>query len=351
VPIDACAPAAYRRLLDCSASRDPVHGVAGVILAVGRGRRLAPFTDRLPKPLLPVLRLPIMLWAMAQLRQAGVSRVCANVSHLAEQFEPVRALCARAGPALDLVTEPRPTGPLGGLLSCRDALPRVADCVVVNGDALSDIDLAALVGTHRREAAELTIAVTAVPDASRFGVLDVDGDDRIVGMREKPADVRATELVHTGVYVIGHDLLARLDRPAGPGEHNVDVLVRDLIAAGRPPVAYRHGGFWSDLGTPADLLVGNLRYLADPWLARLDGDGRPTATGRSRGGTVPPPDVRVDGDVLLGADVVVDAGARLDTCVVGSDCRVGAGASVHRSVLLAGARVGAGEQVVDTVVG
>ena len=46
--IDACAPLAYRRLLDCSASRDPVPGVAGVILAVGRGRRLAPFTDRVP---------------------------------------------------------------------------------------------------------------------------------------------------------------------------------------------------------------------------------------------------------------------------------------------------------------
>jgi NDP-sugar pyrophosphorylase family protein len=338
VPIDASAPGAYRRLLAWSAPRDPAPGLAGVILAAGRGRRMAPFTDREPKPLLPVLRLPIMLWAMAQLHRAGVSQVRANVSHLAGQFEPLAALCAETGPALRLVVEPRPTGPLGGLVSCRAALPVAADYVVMNGDALNDIDLTALVARHRRCGAELTIAVTAVPDASRFGVLDLDGADRIVGMREKPAIVRPTEFVHTGVYVISHGLLAGLDLPTRPGEVNVDVLVRDLVAAGRPPAAYRHAGFWSDLGTPEALLDGNLRYLAGPWPARL-------------AGPAPPPGARVAGAVLLGPDVDLDAGALLDTCVVGSGCRVGAGATVRRSVLLPGAGVGPGERVVGTVVG
>src|SRR5262245_50420937 len=94
--------------------RAPLPGVSAVILSGGRGQRLSPLTDTTPKPLLPILNLPLLLWKTARLKRAGVQEVYANVHYLPEAFHEAVGICEMYGPRLRLVPEARLTGPLGG---------------------------------------------------------------------------------------------------------------------------------------------------------------------------------------------------------------------------------------------
>lgn len=347
--IDASTPAAYWRLLAADASPEPLADVAGIILAAGRGRRLGPLTDVLPKPLLPVLRLPMMLWGMNQMHRAGIASVRANICHLPEAFERIRDICGVAGPSLRLVVEECLTGPLGGVLSCRADLPRSRDYVIMSGDALTDIDLRALVVRHRAANADLTVAVQNVADASRFGVVTLDSGGRVLSMREKPEKVNGTEDVNVGVYVMSHDLLTSLTRPAAAELDFVD-LIGSLIARGRPPIAYRHSGYWSDLGTREALRQGNLTYLST-WPAGIARRLRTTRGGEVWGerATPLPADIRVRGRVLLGPDVTLGSRVTLEDCVIGSGCELEDGVTIRRSVALSYVRTMHDQRVEDQV--
>lgn len=348
---DPSAVAAYHRLLSAEPA-ESLDAVAGVILAAGRGRRLAPLTDAIPKPLLPVLNLPLLLWAMAQMHQAGIDSVCANLWYRPEAFAEFRDICLQRGPRLIHVKEPRPTGPLGGALSCRDALANAADYVILSGDALSDIDLRQLVVAHRRQGAELTMTVQQVPDASRFGVLTLDTDGYVHAMREKPHDACPLEYVSCGVYVISHRLLARLTLPSAEPYDFVH-LVTTLLAAEQPVATYRHGGSWSDVGTPQALRDANRSYLSSDRLQQVATCRVTTSTGEIWGNLSvdSTPDLRVSGRVLLGSEVRVGTEVALRDTVVGTGSEIGSRATVVGSVLLPDTVVGAGERIVNRILG
>ncbi len=291
--------------------------VPAIILAAGAGRRLGPISIHIAKPLVPVLNVPMLYWTSARLQAAGVSSIVANVHHLADQLGLAARRLRDGGIDLELVAEPRPSGPAGGVAACRPLLPTGSEVLVVSCDAWSDLDYAALVMDHRTHGADLTIAAARVQDPSRFGVLDVNSSGQVTGLREKPADAPSGSVVSCGVYVFSARAVRALNPPED-SEYDFKDVVPMLLATEHTVRAHLFDGMWIDLGTPVSLLAANLCALGD----------------------VP---------VLLAEGARIGEGAVLERVVIGPGAVVGPGAKVRNCVLLPGAVVPEGESVIGEV--
>src|ERR1700733_3192978 len=132
--------------------------VPAVLLAAGMGSRLRPVTGNLPKPLVPILNVPLLFWLVQTLRDAGAMCLVANTYNFHEQMSAAaERLCERDRVSLTLVREDRLSGPAGGLAACRSVLPGTDCYLVISADAWADFDVAELVDSHRRSGADLTI--------------------------------------------------------------------------------------------------------------------------------------------------------------------------------------------------
>lgn len=318
-------------------------GVPTVVLAAGAGTRLRPVTDRLAKPLVPVLDVPLLYWTVAAVGGAASPGLIANVNAHAGQLRAAADhLRQRHGVTLRLVAEESLTGPAGGLVACRDELPD-ADChLVVSGDAWTDVDFAAVVAGHRAACADLTIVATTVPDPWRFGVLELAGDE-VTGMVEKPSGARTGAVVSCGMYVIGARALRRLDR-GDEAAYDFRHVVPALLADGLRVRAHLTDRYWTDVGTVEALRSANLHALrhAPDFVARQD--ERDAGLWRTGPSTLDPTSKVLD-TAFVGAGAHVGPGVVLERAVVGAGCVVGPGAHIRDSVLLPGAVVPAGRHL------
>lgn len=217
-----------------------------VILAGGRGTRLAPYTTVIPKPLLPVGDLPILEIVLRQLVHAGVTHVTLTLGYMADYFRAFltqhRSLSRLV--KIDFVEEERPTGTAGSLAF----VPGLDQTfLVMNGDILTTLDYRALIDFHAAEGAWLTIAAHRKPVKIDLGVLETAGDGRVTNYIEKP---KYDYTVSMGIYVYQPEVLkyitagAYLDFPD---------LVLKLVRDGKKVMTFKNEATWLDLGRPEDL--------------------------------------------------------------------------------------------------
>jgi NDP-sugar pyrophosphorylase family protein len=217
-----------------------------VILAGGRGTRLAPYTSVIPKPLLPVGERPILEIVLQQLAHAGFTRVTLSLGYMSQYFKIFLAQHAwlRRLVDIDYVEETAPSGTAGSLAS----VPGLEGTfLVMNGDILTNLDYGELVRHHRRQGAWLTIGAHRKPVKIDLGILELDAEHRVTGYIEKPT---LTHAVSMGIYVYDAAVLEYIR----PGRYlDFPDLVLELVAAGRKVIAYPNDACWLDLGRPEDL--------------------------------------------------------------------------------------------------
>jgi len=213
-----------------------------VILAGGKGTRLAPYTVAFPKPLMPVGDLPILEIVVRQLRHYGFRRITMAVGHLAELIQTFFGDGSKFGLTIDYSREERPLGTAGPL----HLIPDLDETfLVMNGDLLTNLDYGELVRWHGEQKNDATIGVYEKKVSIDLGVLDRDGDNRIVDYKEKPT---LTYEVSMGVYVFSKSVLQYVPH----GYFDFPDLVLELIRRGRPIRGYRFEGLWLDIGRAED---------------------------------------------------------------------------------------------------
>jgi NDP-sugar pyrophosphorylase family protein len=218
-----------------------------VVLAGGRGSRLAPYTTVLPKPLMPVGERPILEILLRQLAAAGLDDVTLAVGHLAHLVRAVVGDGSAHGVAIRYHEEQRALGTAGPLASIPDL---DGTFLLVNGDVLTTLDFRALIRAHQDAGNELTIATHRRVVRADYGVLHTDGTlgatRRVTGYDEKP------ELAYTvsmGVYVLEPAAVRRLQ----PGDRrDFPELVHALLASGAAVGSYLFDGYWLDIGREDD---------------------------------------------------------------------------------------------------
>src|SRR5437588_6570743 len=156
-----------------------------VVMAGGEGSRLRPMTANLPKPLLPVCNRPVMEHVLRLLRRHGITETVVTLQFLASLVRNYFGDGEELGVDLQYATETRPLGTAGSVKNAQAAL---ADDTffVVSGDALTDVDLTALLDFHRRSGALVTVGLKSVPDPLEYGIVICDADGRVNRFLEKP---------------------------------------------------------------------------------------------------------------------------------------------------------------------
>lgn len=222
-----------------------------MVLAGGRGTRLAPYTTVLPKPLMPVGDMPILEILVRQLRRAGIGRITLAVGHLAALLEAYFGDGSRFGVSLDYSYEEEPVGTAGPLSLVEDLDQTF---LVMNGDLLTTIDFEDLLRAHRDRGAAVTVGLFEKQVSIDLGVVDTDAGGRVTNYTEKPT---LTYDVSVGVYAMEPSVLAHIER----GER-VDLpdLVLRLIRAGAEVHAYRFSGTWFDIGRPDDYVAASEHF-------------------------------------------------------------------------------------------
>lgn len=336
-----------------------------MVVAGGRGTRLRPLTDGRPKPLLPLAGEPFLQGVVHRLAAVGVRRVFLVVGTDTAPFRVLEAPAAALGVEIVGVPEPRPLDTAGGV---RAAIDRVdGPTFVLNGDVLTDIDLAAMADHHARTGADVTISLTEVSDTSSYGVCVREGT-RIVDFVEKPAPgtLPGQRGVNAGTYLLRPDALDRFDH--GPLSFERTVFP-GILADGGHVEGFAWDGVWADLGTPDRYRRGHRLVLSGamdwPSLSAVapDGEGVRVAPGARvdpgarlvgpclvLAGAVVAADARIGPDVVVGRGGVVQRGAALRDSVLLDDVEVGAGVEAEGLVAGAGAVVAAGATVGHGVV-
>ena len=222
-----------------------------VILAGGRGTRLAPYTSILPKPLMPVGDRAILEIVIEQLGTCGFDDVVISVGHLAHLIRAVFDHGRPNGPdagatRISYVYEEEPLGTAGSLRLV-EGLDR--SFLVMNGDLLTTLDYRDLLERHVESGNLLTIATKRRGIKVDYGVLHVESGDsigRVTSYQEKPEFVSTVSM---GVYALEP---RALDFVPSTGAFDFPELVDSLLAAGEPIGAYAYDGLWFDIGRRDD---------------------------------------------------------------------------------------------------
>ena len=230
----------------------------GLILAAGYATRLQPLTDDFPKHLLPVGGRPMVDWIVDKLEEADVADVHlvtnARFAHVFEEWADGKAVIVHDD---GTTTNDDRLGAIGDIRFVQERAALDDDLLVIAGDNLFDYSLVDFVAFWRSKGDASALAVHDVRDvdlARKYGIVDLDGDDRIVGFVEKPEDPPST-LAATATYLYAREhaalvatYLADGNPPDQPGNYVAWLH-------GRVPVyAYRFAGGWYDIGDAGQLL-------------------------------------------------------------------------------------------------
>lgn len=251
---------------------DNLASTRAVILAGGRGTRLAPYTSVLPKPLMPVGDCSILEIVLGQLATSGVKDITLCVGYLSHLIRAVLNDHASSGLRIEYVHEEEPLG-TAGPLKLVEGLDDTF--LVMNGDVLTTLDYRDLVRHHRECDSVLTVATQERKVKIDYGIVHTDEDNRLVGFEEKP---EISAAVSMGVYVMEPEVLDYVR-----GEHmDFPELVEALTGDGARVMTYPYDGLWFDIGRHDDF-----QLAVTAWAESVNGNQQDELVGRPLGLTTP----------------------------------------------------------------
>jgi NDP-mannose synthase len=214
-----------------------------VILAGGLGTRLRPFTETIPKPLLPIGEKAVLEIQISRLKKHGFDEVFLATNHMADYLERFVGDGSHYGVQLTLSRELKPLGTVGPLTLLRDKLTE--PFVVMNGDILSLIDFTDFYQFALRHNAWMTLAIHQHITPYAFGDIFFKGD-RVTGIEEKPKIIK---YILAGIYVLRPEILQLIPDATYFG---MDLLIKEMLRRNLPVMKYDLREYWLDIGQPGD---------------------------------------------------------------------------------------------------
>ncbi|MBF0581287.1 sugar phosphate nucleotidyltransferase [Corynebacterium sp. ED61] len=316
-----------------------------VILVGGKGTRLRPLTNSIPKPMLPTAGFPFLQHLLARIKDAGMTHVVLGTSFKAEVFEEFFGDGSESGLEIEYVVEDEPLGTGGGIRNVASHL-RHDRAMVFNGDVLGGTDLGAVLRSHVEREADVTLHLLRVSDPRAFGCVPTDSDGRVSAFLEKTEDP-PTDQINAGTYVFQREVIEAI--PAGRAVSVEREVFPELLELGSRVFGHVDQAYWRDMGTPSDFVRGSsdlVRGIApSPLLDGRHGEALVDESAAIAGGAL------LLGGTVIGRGAEVGAGVRVDTSVIFDGVQIEAGAIVERCVIGAGARIGARAQLTDCIIG
>lgn len=312
-----------------------------VILVGGRGTRLRPLTDTVPKPMLPVGNQPMIQCLVERIARHGVTEVTLALGFRPEPFAEAFPDGRCGDVTVHYAVEPRPLDTAGAIAFAARFSEITERFVVINGDVICEIDLSELVAVHDRSretfGAEVTLHLTPVDDPSAFGVVEMSDSGQVRRFLEKPpAGVTDSNLISGGTYVCEPDLI---DRIPFDTVMSVERAVFPVLVDEGKLFAVATEDYWLDTGRPDLYLKANTDLLA----------GRRSQSFVAVAGGATVADSAIVVASMIAGDVVVGDRTVIRDSVLLAGARIGDGAVIEGSIVMG--EVGEGALLVNCVVG
>ena len=321
-----------------------------MILAAGGATRLYPLTYTLPKPLVPILNIPVIEHIIAHLVSHGFSDLTVNVHYSHKMLVDRLQDGSQYGAKIEYSYEPELMGTAGGVKLAGEKF-RDETFLVINSDDLTDLDLRAFLAFHRKHKALATIAVAPVRDASEYGILEMDEAQRVTWFLEKPAAGRTPgSWNNCGIYLCEPALLDSI--PARQVYDFGKDLFPELVRQRSPFYGYPiQEACWWDVGTLHNYREAHWQLLRNKSSLWPQVEEIQPGVWTQEGVRINP-QAHLTGPILVGPRAQIEAGATLvGPVVLGEGTIVEENAVIKSSILWEYTRVLANAQVEDCLVG
>jgi NDP-sugar pyrophosphorylase family protein len=290
-----------------------------IVLSAGYGTRLWPLTEDRTKPAIPILGKPLVGYVAEYLAGYGIDEIVVNLHHRPESVRHALGDGSQFGVKLHYVEEPVILGTSGALDNTREFFERET-FVAVNGKIITDIDLAAALGTHRSTEAIATLVLLPNTRRERFSMVATEGD-RIKGFRGMPVDNEEgpAPLMFTGIQILEPRIFEYI--PRGVFSHSTTDVYPQAIANGETVAAHVASGKWRELSTLKrylDISIELLKEVGEPYVA--------------------------------GANSTISESAAVTDSVLWDDVKIGVSAQINRAVLADDVTIPDGEIIENAVV-
>lgn len=219
-----------------------------ILLAGGQGRRLRSITGKLPKPMVPLVGVPVLDRLLELLRRNGFTDVCATLCYRPETIQEHCGDGSGYGVHLRYRIETEPRGTAGAVRACSDFYGR-DDFLVISGDAACSFDLLQLYRQHQSSGAAVTVALYPDAEPLQYGLVLQDREGYVRHFIEKPDWPHVvTDLVNTGIYIVSPRAMTYVPEDT-PFDFANDLFPL-LLAANEPILGVPMDGYWCDIGTP-----------------------------------------------------------------------------------------------------
>ena len=309
-----------------------------VVLAGGIGSRLRPWTNDVPKPLLPMLDATLLERVVEGVPSDLVDEVIVAGGY---KVELIREYFAKADVDFDvrIVPEDQPLGTGGALGNCRDIVSGRFACF--NGDVVSSLDVGPMLEQHSKMNVKGTLALWEVEDPTRFGIVGLDDENKVTQFKEKPKPEEVfSKLINAGSYLLEDDVFDIMPQ----GKHSLERDVFPVLAEEGSLAGFPFEGYFIDAGTPSSWHDGVLRCIEEKRFnvgSISQGswhEGKRTIARNSmvQTGCVVAGEVS-NSTLLRGARI--ESGAVVKNCLIGEDAVIGMDAKLsgvvvgHRSVV------------------
>lgn len=274
-----------------------------IILCGGKGTRLHPFTDNLPKPLVPFGGEPLLFRIIDQLIESNIHDVMLTLGYRSEQIKNAVLSSKIKNCNITFSEESEPLGTAGSVLQCRNFITE--DTLIISGDCVFEGNFIDFIHDHAKHHALVSIGASSQTDPTEFGCILVDKEQNVQAFIEKPSwEQIRTDLVSTGIYMIKPELL---DTIISLGKENCDFakdVFPKLLENDQKIHVYQFHNYWCDVGTPEAYLSASLH------LGKCDDQGN-----------------------VFWKDVQIGTNTIIQNSVIGNNVQIGNGVIVRNSFI------------------
>ena len=312
-----------------------------VVLAGGVGSRLRPWTNTIPKPLLPMLDKTLLERVVEGVPAELVDEVVVAGGYKVEMIEDYFRT-ADVDFDVRIVPEEEPLGTGGALGNCRDVVSGRFACF--NGDIVSSLDLAPMLEIHESMNGIGTLALWEVEDPTRFGIVGLDDNNRVTEFKEKPKPEEVfSNLINAGSYILEDEVFDYMPK----GRHSLERDVFPKLAQSGKLGGFPFSGYFIDAGTPTSWQDGVRTCINENRFSTgsIHNDSWYEAGTDNASKSMVQSGCKIDGKVnnsTLLQGVVVKSGAIVNGCLVGKGATISEGAHIQDVIVDHGAIVPAG---------
>jgi mannose-1-phosphate guanylyltransferase / phosphomannomutase len=311
-----------------------------VIMAGGFGTRIQPLTNSIPKPMLPIMNRPMMEHTMVSLRDLGIKEFIVLLYFKPDVIKDYFQDGSRWGINITYVIPDDDYGTAGAVKKAQQYIGN-ENFIIISGDLVTDFNFQSIFDYHKSKNSKLTITLTSVDNPLEFGVVIANEEGKIEKFLEKPSWGEVfSDTINTGIYIIEPEILNFI-----PNNENFD-FAKDLF-----PMLMRNGidlmagyaqGYWRDVGNPEsyrdvyeDILSGKIKF-------ELGGEAikYPDGVLICEEDNIIDESIDVVGIVVIGSNVTIKKGVKLNNVVIGDNVTIGSGTKISNSVIWNNVEIG-----------